>query len=282
MDIDTLIAAAFKPLASPSSHQSSVDAAAPAGLSHQDCASRRFQIRSAHSSRQRHSASALIGRMYAGRGYRSTGLPEEAAPHRITLTATEDDNTIGTITVGFDSPAGLCVDELFAAETAALRKAGRRLCEFTKLAMDALVQSKRVLASLFHVAYVCAHRLMDCDDLLVEVNPRHVRFYQRMLGFEVCGPQRMNPRVDAPAVLMRLRLTHAREQIDRHGGIDEAAAAAERSLYPHFFSSDQEASIFGRLRQRHQRHEPSVQPFPLCPRAMQASPAHLHAQFAVA
>ena len=207
--------------------------------------------------------------MYAGRGYRCTALPDEAAPHRITLTATEDDDTIGTITVGFDSPAGLHVDELFAAETDALRKAGRRLCEFTKLAMDAFVQSKRVLASLFHVAYVCAHRLMGCDDLLVEVNPRHVRFYERMLGFEVCGPERMNPRVDAPAVLMRLRLTHAREQIGRFGGVDEAREA-DRSLYPHFFSRDQEASIFGRLRQRHLSPSPA-KAIPSAPRTAMAA-----------
>ena len=41
------------------------------------------------------------------------------------------------------------------------------------------------------------------DYVVIEVNPRHVRYYERMLGFEVIGPERMNPRVEAPAVLLR-------------------------------------------------------------------------------
>ena len=36
---------------------------------------------------------------------------------------------------------------------------------------------------LFHIAYIFARRMHDRTDLLIEVNPRHVRFYERMLGF---------------------------------------------------------------------------------------------------
>ena len=57
--------------------------------------------------------------------------------------------------------------------------------------------SRRVLASLFHVAYIIAHRVNVFDDLLIEVNPHHVRFYERMLGFAVQGLERLNPRVNA-------------------------------------------------------------------------------------
>ena len=68
-----------------------------------------------------------------------------------------------------------------------------------------------------------------------------------MLGFETLGEPRHNGRVNATAVLMRLRFTHAHEQIDRFGGRPELAGS-ERSLYPHFFSVNEEASIVGRLR----------------------------------
>ena len=207
---------------------------------------RLFKIRSADSSGQRSSASILIDRMYARRGYFSTPLPQTQLPTRITLVASEQDDAIGTITIGFDSPAGLFVDDLFALETGALREAGRKLCEFTKLAMDSVVRSRRVLASLFHVAYMYAYRMMDFDSLLIEVNPRHVRYYQRMLGFKVLGPQRLNYRVNAPAVLMCLDFEHAREQIERFGGKPEFSLV-ERSLYPDFFSIPEEASIVGRL-----------------------------------
>lgn len=211
-----------------------------------DISRRLFKIRSADSSGQRSSASILIDRMYARRGYLSTPLPLTQLPTRITLMASEHDEVIGTITIGFDSSAGLHVDDLFALETGALRDAGRNLCEFTKLAMDSVVRSRRVLASLFHVAYMYAHRAMGFDSLLIEVNPRHVKYYQRMLGFKVLGTQRLNRRVNAPAVLLCLDFEHARDQIERFGGKPEFSLI-ERSLYPDFFSVAEEASIVGRL-----------------------------------
>ena len=91
------------------------------------------------------------------------------------------------ISVGFDSPIGLLCDELYLDEINVLRDAGRKVCEFTKLAMDSVVHSKRVLAALFHVAYIYAHRIKGFHHLLIEVNPRHVRYYEKMLGFRVSG-----------------------------------------------------------------------------------------------
>ena len=212
---------------------------------------RLFKIRSADSEGQRTLASILINRMYASRGYRSSSLPGRPPPERITLLACEQDSVIGTITVGFDSPAGLHVDDPFGRETRRLREQGRRMCEFTTLAMDSVVRSKRVLASLFHVAYIFAHRMMGYDSLLIEVNPRHVRYYERMLGFRVIGEQRLNRRVNAPAVLLCLDFSHAQNQIARVGGCP-ALAQHDRSLYPYFFSVEDEAGIVGRLKRAEQ------------------------------
>lgn len=208
---------------------------------------RLFKIRAADSRGHRSSASILINRMYATRGYTSTGLPTQALPNRITLVASEEDETIGTITVGFDSASRLHVDDLFDEEVDALRAQGRKVCEFTKLAMDSVVKSKRVLASLFHTAYIYAHRLKGFQDLLIEVNPRHVRYYERMLGFKVKSAERLNTRVNAPAVLLALDFAHAHEQIARFGGKPHLGAT-ERSLYPYFFSVAEEAGIVSRLR----------------------------------
>lgn len=212
---------------------------------------RLFKIRSADSEGQRTLASILINRMYATRGYRTSPLPGRPQPTRITLLACEHEAVIGTISVGFDSPAGLHVDDPFGCETRRLREQGRRMCEFTTLAMDSVVRSKRVLASLFHVAYIFAHRMMDYDCLLIEVNPRHVRFYERMLGFRVIGTQRLNRRVNAPAVLLCLDFAHAQSEIERVGGQPELAHDG-RSLYPYFFSVEDEAGIVGRLKRTEQ------------------------------
>ena len=221
----------------------------PAGpvLDEAEIRRRLFKIRAADSSGHRSSASILINRMYATRGYHANPLPAEDVPDRITLTASEHDAVIGTISIGFDSPIGLLCDELYMEEISVLRDKGWRVCEFTKLAIDSVVRSKRVLASLFHVAYIYAHRIKGFHQLVIEVNPRHVRYYERMLGFQVAGPRRMNRRVSAPAVLMSLDFYHARAQIACMGGCPEMAES-DRSLYPFFFSVAEEAAIVGRLR----------------------------------
>jgi hypothetical protein len=202
-------------------------------------------LRAADTGGHRSSANILVHRMYATRGYKTSTQTPPPAVNVVTLIACDQGETIGTISVSLDTPGGLLADDLFRGELDALRAQGRRLCEFTKLAMDHVVKSKRVLASLFHAAYIWSHLRLRFDDVVIEVNPRHVRYYERMLGFTVAGPERLNRRVDAPAVLMRLDFDHARRQIERFAG--QPIPAGERSLYPHFFSSKEEAGIAARL-----------------------------------
>jgi hypothetical protein len=89
-----------------------------------------------------------------------------------------------------------------------------------------------------------AYRLNHADDIVIEVNPRHVAYYKRMLGFTQAGAQRMCERVSAPAVLLHLPCSYAAEQIARHGGHQTSEG---RSLYPYFFSTKEEEGLCGRL-----------------------------------
>ena len=86
-----------------------------------------------------------------------------------------------------------------------------------------------------------------CNDVLIEVNPRHVRFYERMLGFAQAAEERLDPEVNAPAVLMRLDLRHCADEIERLGG-RRLRDRRERSFYPHFFSPQKAAEVVDRLR----------------------------------
>lgn len=219
---------------------------AQVALPAEDIRQRYFKIRAAESARERRSASSLVERMYATRGYQSAALPEEASAHEKTFLASDHDVALGTLTIGLDSTDGLLVDELFVDEADRCREAGLQICEFTKLAMDRRARSPRLLASLFHVAYIYAHRIKSLHNLLIEVNPRHVRYYESMLGFKVIGTARHNTRVNAPAVLLSLDLCYAEEQIHRFGGKPDLAAS-ERSAYPYFFSVNDEAGIVRRL-----------------------------------
>ena len=203
-----------------------------------------LKIRLADNARQRSSAGMLINKMYSWRGYATSPVIEDN-PNRITFVASDKDMAVGTMSINFDSDVGLLVDQLYKDKTDELRSTGRKLCEFIKLAVDGEIKSKKVLAALFHISFITAYLIRGYNDVLIEVNPRHVRFYQRMLCFEVLGEERMNPRVNAPAVLLRLDLKKAHQMIERFGG--NIGVADERSLYPYFFSPAEESGIAGRL-----------------------------------
>jgi hypothetical protein len=206
-----------------------------------------FKIRLADSDGRRNSASMLIRKMYAWRGYQTKDKDApNRQPNRLTLVAAADDITVATITVGFDSPIGLLVDQLYQQEVDSLRQAGHRICEFTKLAVDNAIRSKRVLGSLFHIACIYGRKIYNNTDLLIEVNPRHVKFYEKMLGFTQYGPERLNPRVNATAVLMRLKFDYLEQQIAIFGG-KAGLGKTEKSLYPYFFSPTEEGGITRRL-----------------------------------
>lgn len=210
---------------------------------------RGFRIRAADSWGVRSSASLLINRLYSGRGYKSNSLSDVGSPNQLTLVASEHDCVVGTLTIGFDSDERLLADELFPDEVNALRNAGRDVCEFTKLAMDSVVRSQQVLAAMFHVAFIHAHLIKGCDNLLIEVNPRHTRYYVGKLGFKVLGPERLNLRVNAPAVLLSLDLWYSQNKIAEFGGRPELAAN-ERSLYPYAFSTREQEGIVSRLQRQ--------------------------------
>jgi len=187
----------------------------------------------------------LINKMYAWRGYAGVHRVENN-PNRITLSASDKGQVIGTVTLGIDSPVGILADEVFRDQIDQFRARGAKVCEITKLAFDLHVRSKMVLASLFHVLFIYGRHLHNCTDVFIEVNPRHRRYYETMLGFEQLGEKRSNPRVDAPAYLLWTSLDRVDEQIRRLGGKSDQAAN-ERSLFPYFFSPREELGIANRL-----------------------------------
>ena len=83
--------------------------------------------------------------------------------------------------------------------------------------------------------------------LLIEVNPRHVPFYRRALGFEPIGPERTNRKVNAPAVLLCASFESIAAGLKRFSG-KHLEFPHERSLFPYGFSPREEAGILQRLK----------------------------------
>lgn len=202
-----------------------------------------FSIHLATTDAGRQSASKLVDKMYRWRGY-GDQHPLEAHPNHITLTASDPDHLFGTVTLRTDSEHGILADQTFKPEIDAYRQAGARVCEVTKLAIDPLAHSKLALASLFHIIYVYARKIHQCTDAFIEVNPRHKRFYEEMLGFEAAADVRNNERVNAPAHLLRISLDEMGAQIRKLGGTGAPTRSTERrSLYPYFFCCSFEDGI---------------------------------------
>lgn len=209
---------------------------------------RKFKIRLTRTPDQQESTNLLVRKMYSYRGYDTRFSEAGQEANRISLSVSSQEHVIGTLTLGLDLGEGLAADALYRAEIDQLRIDGRRVCEITKLAVDQSVGSRRVMAALFHIAFIHARRLHDCSDVVIEVNPAHVRFYERMLGFRRFGEEKVCPRVNAPAVLLRLEFEYVEIQLAKFGGRADLALQ-EKSLYPYAFSRTEEAGIAQRLQQ---------------------------------
>jgi hypothetical protein len=208
-----------------------------------------FELWCASSGMRRLRGDALRHRMYASRGYKqSCGCTDAADALTLTLQACRGDDVFGTITVRFDSTEGLAADALYRREIDVYRSAGASVCELTRLAVSNEHDSKQLLGSLFHVAYLVFGLLAGATDLFIEVNPRHAKFYERMLGFEPKGECRTCARVQAPAVLMHVETSYIAARISAAQGQQRSR---ERSLYAYSLSREQEEKALSQILAAH-------------------------------
>lgn len=209
-------------------------------LQHRD-----FQVRLASTSGRRSKSAMLVKRMYSWRGYKNASDADTGPiANQVTLQACRGDVVFGTLSMCFDSDAGLSADALYRPEIDTYRKAGARVCEITRLAIDPEHGSKEVLGALFHLAYIFGGVFQGATDVFIEVNPRHVVFYKRMLNFKQAGSCRICERVNAPAVLLHLEATYVARQIALHGGRQNSA---KKSLYSYFFSPQEAEGLTRRI-----------------------------------
>ena len=190
----------------------------------------------------------LVARRYSSRGFLT---PRAAAdPNLFTFAAYDSGQLVGTVSVRLDSHSGLVAEQLYPQEVAGLRAQGLRLCEFTRLALDEQAMSMEVLGSLFHSCFLYAHVVRQLTHAVIEVNPRHVAFYRRVLHFKVVGEERHSLRVDAPAVLLVLDFSVLARELERFFA-DPDWRSRTKSFFVHWFSPQDAAGIVGRLHRDH-------------------------------
>jgi hypothetical protein len=224
-----------------------------------------YSVRRAATVLEYMSTASLVKQMYSRKGYLTEGItPLPRHDDAITLDAHDGHQIMATVTIRFDShDTGLLADALYLKEIDRFRATGRKVCELTKLAVDPRYGSKELMASLFQLAYIYAHVIHGVSDTCIEVNPRHVGFYKRMLGFQEIGEVRTCPRVNAPAILLHIECDYMRRQIARHSGQAQGNRSSEKSLYPYFLNCGAEEwinrALNAKANRTHQsRHERSA------------------------
>jgi hypothetical protein len=154
-------------------------------------------------------AAALVARCYGWRGY-ATAQPASGAGET-TLLAKRDGVVVGTITVRCGMRVRLQAESGFAEHVGELRRQGCRLAEYTRFAIDRDLQGGGgqdvgLAFELIQRALLLGRIALDATDCVIEVNPRHARYYQREFGFRPYGQDRLCERVGAPARLLHLNL----------------------------------------------------------------------------
>lgn len=183
----------------------------------------------ATSLRQRAAAHALVRRRYEWRGYDVVTGDTFNAVHcpndyDVTFVVESAETLVGTVTLGLDRPDGLLAERTHEHVIARARADGCRVCEVTRLAVADGADSRTVLALLLGLAHLVARKVHEVTDVFIEVNPRHVAFYSRALGFVVAAGERICERVRAPSVLLRAELDMLEHRL--------AAMGAKRTMRP--------------------------------------------------
>ncbi len=218
-----------------------------------------FKIRLATKDGQKRLARMLVQKMVATRGYETGGAaPAEGmdAPNQLTLVVSDaKERPRATMSMIFDAGSGLPADAVFHDLLAPLRDQGRRLIEISRLAIDRSGGSKRLFAGMAHIFLIYATMVHRYTDWIIEANPRHVGFYENLIGMKVMSEVRSGPAGAAPAVLLRIALADMLERAEALGGRGAASPEDEASdttpategLYPFFLSKDDARGIARRL-----------------------------------
>jgi len=204
-------------------------------------------IRVARTEMERLQAKTLVQRMYSLRGFKCENIVLDSPQSTMLVAEKERGGIIGTVTIHRDSPEeGLHSDDGYKWEIDSLRLNGRKLCEFNGLAMDPDVNSKRLLARLFHVAMIYPAEMFGITDCIIEVSYSHAKFYERQLGFKRIAEGRACRRVDSVGALLHAEFSSLEEKLLKVGGLKNACG--EKNFFPYGLSRSEARKVLFRLK----------------------------------
>jgi hypothetical protein len=178
---------------------------------------------------------------------RDPALPgAELDPFLFSFLAHHEGKLAGSMSVRLDSPRGLAADELYRTELDALRGGQQRLVELVQVSVDMNSVPRRVLAGLFHTAYLFAGTVHGADYCLLVAAARHADFFYASLGFDYVGDERLNRRAGLPMALLAAHLPTVLEALARLGG--RPVATGDPTLFANGFSPEEASGVVQRLK----------------------------------
>jgi hypothetical protein len=136
-------------------------------------------------------------------------------PETVVFVAKSYLTVLSTLTEIFDTPEfGLPMDVIYRRELDSLREKDRKIVELSALVTPPKLRWRNLFMLLAQIMYQYS-RYRGVNDLCIAVNPKHVRFYKTIFLFENFGPERHYPRVDAPAIALRVNMDDIAERLKK-------------------------------------------------------------------
>ncbi len=203
----------------------------------------RFNVFVASDRETRERAYHLAYQVYRDRGlvsfdpFQMVLSPHDATSHTLTLLAVDSETgeDAATMSIVLDAE-GLPSDDIYTDEICKLRLEGRLPVEVTRLAIaEKHRNSRELFVQMTNIISIFSRRVWNATDWVIEVNPRHAKFYERFYLFEQIGDEKECNRVEgAPAVLMRMNLKFQEDVIKEVAGRD---SRDKECLFPHSVQS---------------------------------------------
>lgn len=146
--------------------------------------------------------------------------PYHALPSTSTLIALWDNEVVGTLSIIRESAFGFPMDRIF--DTQNLKNNGARLAEISALAIKKNHRQNRghILFPLLKFVYEYCMKYFGVDYMVVACHPKHIEFYESIIGFERFGDKIDNYDFvnNAPVVGGFLELKSAyQKQVNNYG-----------------------------------------------------------------
>jgi hypothetical protein len=225
-----------------------------------------LQVRLAETAWEHLRAFHLVYEQYAPFGYDGSRVnrlriqPWNLTPRSHTLIAERNDQVVGTVTCLEDGTDGFPADKVYPEEIRRLREQGRRLIEMSSFAVESKNDTDAdIVLQTLRAAVTYCRKELKATDWICTVNPRHERFYVKVMLFEKLGGIADCHAVnDAPTVFLRLNLETLPERYAQRYG----TRRGPRNLYDFFFERAAEERRIAQLRaaaERRSGHWPITQ-----------------------